>query len=116
MRKIMALLHVSLDGFAAGPNGELDWITYNDEIEHYSHDLTAALDGSIYGRVTYQMMQSFWTTVPGNPASRPEEIEYAEWLTSATKIVFSRTLEAATWENSVLLRGNNLAAEVAALK
>lgn len=115
MRRIIFLIHVSLDGFVAGPDGEIDWIVYNDEIEKYSHDLTNTVDTTLYGRVTYQMMESYWPTVPGNPASTPSEIEYARWLDQATKIVFSRTLKGVEWQNSVLVK-ENIAAEMTRLK
>jgi dihydrofolate reductase len=115
MRKVIYLVHVSLDGYAAGPNGEIDWIVYNDEVEKYSHDLTSSVDTTLYGRVTYQMMESFWPTVPGNPASAQAEIDYSRWLDNATKIVFSKTLENVEWQNSRVIK-DNLQEEITQLK
>ena len=56
MRKIIALIHLSLDGFAAGPNDELDWISYDEELEQYAHAMHDLTDAVIWGRRTYQGM------------------------------------------------------------
>ena len=69
MRKVIFLIHMSLDGFVAGPNGEMDWIVYNEEVEKYAHDLHRSTDAAIYGRVTYQMMDSYWPSVLDGSAS-----------------------------------------------
>jgi dihydrofolate reductase len=115
MRKIILLIHLSLDGYMAGPNDEMDWIVYNSDLEKYSHDMTKTADATIFGRRTYHGMESFWPTVPGNPASTPAEVEYANWLNKATKIVLSRTLESAQWENTHIIR-DNAAEEIAKIK
>ncbi len=109
MRKVIAMLHLSLDGFAAGPNDELDWIAYDDELEQYAHSMHAITDAVIWGRRTYELMAGYWLTVPGNPASTPAELDHARWLESATKIVVSRTLERVAWDdaqNTVLIKDN----------
>lgn len=106
MRRVLYLIHASLDGFVAGANGEIDWVLYDGELEKYSHDLTRTVDTNLYGRVTYQMMEGFWPTVPGNPSSSPSEVEYALWLNQATKVVFSRTLDKVVWEHSLLIQDN----------
>jgi dihydrofolate reductase len=118
MRKVIALIHLSLDGFAAGPNDELDWIAYDDELEKYAHSMHAIADAVIWGRRTYQGMASYWLTVPGDPASTPAAFEHARWLDSATKIVVSRTLDRIEWnhaKNTVLIR-DNIAEEINKIK
>jgi dihydrofolate reductase len=118
MRRIISLVHLSLDGFAAGPNDELDWIAYDAELEqdaHAMHDLT---DTVIWGRRTYEGMASYWLTVPDNPASTPAEREHARWLDNATKIVVSRTLDRIEWndaQNTVLIK-DNIAEEISRIK
>src|SRR3954470_19851910 len=97
MRKIISLNHLSLDGFASGPNDELDWISYDTELEQYSHSMQAITDAVIWGRRTYQGMASYWLTVPGNSASTPAELEHARYLENSTKIVVSRTLDHIDW-------------------
>lgn len=118
MRKVISLTHLSLDGFAAGPNDELDWISYDSELEQYAHSLHDMTDAVIWGRRTYEGMASYWLTVPGNPASTPAELEHASWLDKATKIVVSRTLERVEWtnaQNTVLIK-DNIAEEINAIK
>lgn len=106
MRKIIFLIHVSLDGFTAGSNGEMDWIVYNDEIEKYSHDLHDTTDTAIYGRVTYDMMRGYWPTVLTNPESQPSELAHARWLDEATKIVVSNTMTSVDWKHTILLHSD----------
>lgn len=118
MRKVIALIHLSLDGFAAGPNDELDWISYDDELEQYAHSLHASTDAVIWGRRTYEGMAGYWLTVPGNPASTPAELEHARWLDTATKIVVSRTLDRVEWngaQNTVLIK-DSIADAITAIK
>ncbi len=118
MRKVISLIHLSLDGFAAGPNDELDWISYDNELEQYAHSLHAHTDTVIWGRRTYEGMASYWLTIPGNPASTPAELEHARWLDAATKVVVSRTLERIDWnnaQNTVLIQ-DNIAEEINKIK
>lgn len=106
MRKVIFLIHVSLDGFVAGSNGEMDWIVYNDEVEKYSHDLHETTDTAIYGRVTYEMMHGYWPAVLGNPESSEGDRNHARWYESATKIVVSKSQDSVPGENTILIRDN----------
>ena len=118
MRKVIAMIHLSLDGLAAGPNDELDWISYDDELEQYAHSMHALTDAVIWGRRTYEGMASYWLTIPGNPESTPAEREHARYLENATKIVVSRTLERVEWgnaQNTVLIK-DNIAEEINKLR
>jgi dihydrofolate reductase len=115
MRKVIFLIHMSLDGYVAGPNGEMDWIVYNDEVERDGHYLHATTDAAIYGRVTYQMMDSYWPPVLADPSSTGGALEHAQWYDRATKIVFSRTLESIPGKNTMLLHAN-VAAEIMNIK
>jgi dihydrofolate reductase len=118
MRKVIALIHLSLDGFASGPNDELDWIAYDDDLEQYAHSMHAITDAVIWGRRTYEGMAGYWPTVPGNPASTPAELEHARWLDNATKIVVSRTLDRIAWNDAhnTLLIKDNIAEEINKIK
>jgi dihydrofolate reductase len=118
MRKVISLIHLSLDGFAAGPNDELDWISYDDELEKSAHALHDMTDAVIWGRRTYEGMASYWLTVPGDPSSSPAALEHARFLENATKIVVSRTLDRIEWnnaQNTVLIK-DNIAAEINKIK
>jgi dihydrofolate reductase len=118
MRKIIAMIHLSLDGFAAGPNDELDWISYDTELESYAHAMHDITDAVIWGRRTYEGMAGYWLTVPGNPGSSPAELEHARWLDNATKIVVSRTLDRIEWNNATntVLIKDNIAEQINKIK
>lgn len=118
MRKIVSLIHLSLDGFAAGPNDELDWIAYDDELEQDAHSLHATTDAVIWGRRTYEGMASYWLTVLSDPDSTPAAREHARYLENATKIVVSRTLDRVAWgdaQNTVLIK-DDIADAINAIK
>lgn len=66
MRTIVSFVHVSLDGFVASSNGGLDWIIVNEEIFDYVEQRIKKTDTALYGRVTYQMMESYWPIVLKN--------------------------------------------------
>lgn len=109
MRKVIWMIHLSLDGLTAGPNDELDWISYDRELEQYAHAMHDITDAVIWGRRTYEGMAGYWLTVPGNPESTPYELEHALFLEDSTKIVVSRTLDRVTWgdaKNTVLIKDN----------
>lgn len=118
MRKIISLIHLSLDGFAAGPNDELDWISYDSELEQDAHSLHDLTDAVIWGRKTYEGMASYWLSVPSNPDSTPAELAHVSWLETATKIVVSRTLDRVEWNNATntVLIKDNIAEEINKIK
>jgi dihydrofolate reductase len=118
MRKIIAMIHLSLDGCSSGPNDELDWVSYDSDLEGYAHSMHPLTDAVIWGRRTYDLMAGYWLTVPGNPGSTPPELEHARWLEDATKIVVSRTLDRIDWggaTNTVLIK-DNIAEQINAIK
>jgi dihydrofolate reductase len=115
MRKVILLMHVSLDGFVAGPNHEMDWIDYDDALETYVHALHETTDAAIYGRRTYEGMQSYWPTVLSDPTSSEGAKNHARWYESATKYIVSRTLESDEAVKRVVI-GGDLAAQINAVK
>jgi len=106
MRKLITTTWVTLDGFIAGPNGEMDWVgeTYDDAMANYESDLVNSADTLLLGRVTYQSFAGSWPHVPDNPDASEGEKDYARRLNSMRKVVFSRTLASVDWNNSTLLR------------
>jgi dihydrofolate reductase len=103
MRKIIVTMWVSLDGFIAGPNGEMDWVMVDEAMGKYEDDLVSAADTLLLGRVTYESFAGSWPKVPENPSASEGEKEYARKLNAMRKIVFSRTLRTVEWNNSTLM-------------
>jgi dihydrofolate reductase len=106
MRKIIVTMWITLDGFVAGPEGEMDWISeiYDEAMGNYEFDLVSAADTLMLGRGTYQSFAGSWPKVPNNPNASPGEVAYAHRVNAMRKIVFSRTLEKVEWHNTILLR------------
>lgn len=104
MSKIITTTWISLDGFIAGPNGEMDWVLVDEEMGKYEDAIVSASDTLVLGRVTYQSFAGSWPYVPDNPQASEGEKAYARKLNAMRKIVFSTTLPTAEWHNSQLLR------------
>jgi dihydrofolate reductase len=85
-------MHTSLDGFVAGPNGEMNWINVDEEIFDFVPTLTDKADMALYGRVTYDMMQSYWPTAGDEPDASKHDKEHSAWYNKVSKVVLSRTL------------------------
>lgn len=103
MRKVIVSNYVTLDGFIAGPNGEIDWFVWDEETAQYSKDLADSIDTILFGRVTYELMASYWPT----PAAAAEDPVITEYMNNSPKIVFSKTLENADWKNTRLVKEIN---------
>jgi dihydrofolate reductase len=106
MRKIVLFMHISLDGFAAGPNGEMDWIHVDDEIFDYAGNQTDDADAALYGRVTYEMMDSYWPTAGDQPGASKHDIRHSQWYNSVDKIILSRSFEANNVKHGTVIRDN----------
>lgn len=104
MRKVVVFNRISLDGFFAGPNGEIDWMIHDPKVDEVSHTRMNA-DTLLLGRITYQMFASYWPLVLENPASDPNSRKLAMELNTMDKHVFSHTLKEVSWENSTLHQG-----------
>lgn len=85
-------MHTSLDGFVAGPGGEMNWIKFDDELFDFVGTMTDKADTALYGRVTYQMMESYWPTAGEKPNATKHEKEHGAWYNKVSKVVLSRTL------------------------
>ena len=106
MRKIISFMHVSLDGFVAGPNGEMNWIKVDEEIFDHVGKRISESDTALYGRVTYQMMESYWPTAGDEPDASRHDIEHSAWYKNARKIVLSKTLNDAGLTNTQIISDN----------
>ncbi len=109
MRKLIVYNRLSLDGCFAGPNGEMDWFIHDPEVDVIAHEVYKA-DTLVFGRLTYQLFQSFWGPVAADENADPAIRGMALELESLQKIVASRSLSELTWANSQLLQGDLIAA------
>jgi dihydrofolate reductase len=114
MRKIVMLNRVSLDGFFAGPNGEIDWFIHDPEVDKAAHEMMQP-DTLLLGRLTYQMFESYWPNVVKDPNASQGARATADELNQMTKVVFSKTLREVTWVNTRLVK-DDLLGEVKKLK
>jgi dihydrofolate reductase len=108
-------MHTSLDGFVAGPDGEMDWIKTSAEMFEYTNKLTDEADTALYGRVTYEMMESYWPTAADQPAATKHDIEHSRWYNKVDKIVLSRTMQDSGLKNTRIIR-DNVSTEISKLK
>ncbi|HEY0609735.1 MAG TPA: dihydrofolate reductase family protein [Chitinophaga sp.] len=115
MRKLSVFMHISLDGFTAGPNGEMDWINVDDEIFDYAGQRTDESDTALYGRVTYEMMEGYWPTAADQPGASKHDIQHSKWYKSVDKIVLSKTLRGQQPDKTRII-SDNIGAEIKALK
>jgi len=106
MRKVIMWDMVTVDGFFEGPDRNIDWFLFDDELERYILETQLEADTLLFGRVTYQMMASYWPSAEGR---------IAEFMNAVPKVVFSRTLETVDWNNTRLVN-ENILEEVSRLK
>jgi dihydrofolate reductase len=108
MRRVVLQMSVTLDGYVAGPGGELDWELAEEhpDVRAWKVASLRQVGTHIMGRVTYEAMAEYWPNATG---------DYADFMNKLPKVVFSNTLPAAEWAGSRVARGD-LAEEIAALK
>lgn len=114
MRKIVMFNRISLDGFFAGANGEIDWFVQDTEVDKAAHELMNP-DTLLLGRVTYQTFESYWPHVARDPNAPKAAKVLADELTEMNKVVFSTTLKESSWDNTRLVK-SDLVKEVRQLK
>jgi len=106
MRKLKLQVQISVDGYIAGPNYELDWLQWkwDDKLEKYVNELTESVDTIILGRKMTEGFISHWTDVmtkPDNP-----DYEFAKRMIETPKIVFTKTLTESKWANTDIATGD----------
>jgi dihydrofolate reductase len=98
MRKVITWNMLTLDAFFEGPEkGQIDWFLFDDELEKYITETQEAAGTLLFGRVTYEGMASYWPSAEG---------KIADFMNRVPKVVFSRTLEKAGWNNTRLVKEN----------
>jgi len=99
MKRVITWNMLTLDGFFAAPDGNLDWFVFDDELERYIKETPLQAGTLLFGRVTYQMMADYWRTAEG---------EIAAFMNGVQKYVFSRTLDSADWNRTTLVKGDSV--------
>jgi dihydrofolate reductase len=108
-------MHTSLDGFVAGPNGEMNWIKVDNEMFDFVATMTAQADTALYGRVTYDMMQSYWPKAGEKPNASKHDIEHSTWYNKVSKVVLSKTITDTGLTNTIVI-SDHLADNINTLK
>ena len=106
MRKIISFMHISLDGFVAGPNGEMNWIKVDEEIFDHVGKRIGETDTALYGRKTYEMMEGYWPTAGDAPNASKHDKEHSAWYKKAHKIVLSETMKDANLADTTIISDN----------
>ncbi|PYQ37753.1 MAG: dihydrofolate reductase [Acidobacteria bacterium] len=114
MRRIVAFDRVTADGYFTSPDGKLDWVVPEPQIDKEAGEGMSGQGAILFGRRTYEMFQAFWPHALEDPGTAPDphmpgrrspEIRaMAVWINEAAKTVFSKTLEDVTWKNTRLIR------------
>jgi dihydrofolate reductase len=112
VRKLVVFNHVSLDGYFVDKHGDMSWAHQSDAEWQAFVDANAMGGGELlFGRITYELMASYWPT----PVARENDPVVAERMNDLPKVVFSRTIDHPSWNNTRLAKGD-LAAEIRKLK
>ena len=103
MRKLKLQVQTTVDGYMAGPNGEMDWTTgpWTDDISAYIDALTQPVDCIVLGRKLAEGFIPAWAAGPEG-----EEQSSIDWMNNTPKVVISNTLTESPWENAVVAGGD----------
>lgn len=110
MRKLIAAINMTVDGFC-----DHTAMTADDEVHQHYNELLASVDTLIYGRITYQLMESYWPSIVNTPSGNKPMDDFAVLIDNIEKIVFSRTLKDVDWRNTTL-KNELIKEEIIALK
>jgi dihydrofolate reductase len=102
MRKLIFQMMISVDGLYEGPNKEIDWHNVDEEFNEYAIELLNSIDVLLFGRITYELMASYW---PTQDAMKNDPV-VAERMNNLSKIVFSKKLKSAGWQNTRIVNEN----------
>ena len=97
MRKLIAAINMTLDGFC-----DHAAMIADDEIHQHYNEILSHADTLLYGRITYQLMESYWPSVVKTPSGNKPIDEFAVLIDNISKIVFSHTLKNVDWQNTQL--------------
>jgi dihydrofolate reductase len=111
MRKLISFNLITLDSFFEGANQDISWHNVDAEFNEFAVEQSRSGDTLLFGRVTYQLMASYWPT----PDAIKNDPIVADYMNRTPKIVVSRTLEKAEWNNTQVVK-DHVAEEITKLK
>ncbi len=114
MRKLVLIIHTSLDGFVAGPNGELSWFPRGEENLEFVAGISQQSDAALLGRKSFQLLDEYWPAAKDKPGASKGEIAYSEWYNKAEKFVLSKTLQPG--QSNINIISNNVPGEISSIK
>jgi dihydrofolate reductase len=103
LRRLYVSMIVSLDGFIEGPGRELDWFQDDAHFDRYAQEMIDSVGLALYGRRAYELMLSYWPDAERNPRS-PTDLAFARKMNALPKLVLSRTLDRAEWNNTRIVK------------
>ena len=106
MRKLILIVHTSFDGFVAGTKGEFDNFTPGEESLEFVCSVTNDADAALFGRVSFQLLDSYWPTATDLPNSTKNAIHYSNWYNSVPKYILSKTLQQGNIKNTFIINDN----------
>ncbi|WP_128802033.1 MULTISPECIES: dihydrofolate reductase family protein [unclassified Streptomyces] len=102
MSKIVLMMNISLDGYIEGPDHDISWHRVDEEMHQHFNDVVRQYGALLSGRRTYELMAAYWPTADADPGVTPVGAEFARIWRSIPKVVYSRTLQRADWNATVV--------------
>jgi dihydrofolate reductase len=115
MRKLILIAQTSFDGFVAGSKGEFDNFIGDEENLEFVCSLTDDADAALFGRVSYQLLDSHWPTAAKEPNATKSKVNYSNWYNRVAKFVLSKTLQSGNSKNTRII-SENISAEINKIK
>lgn len=115
MGKIILSMMMTADGYIAGPNNELDWVVWEEEMDRDAAKLIESADTMLVGYGAYKDMVGYWPAALSKPASKSEGA-FANLINEKSKVIVSQTKQPLLWKNDELLVVTNLKQQITELK
>lgn len=107
MRKIIVFNLISLDGYFAGEDGNIDWHQVDDEFNKFAIEQTSSFGGIIFGKTTYKLFENYWPKALKDPKTSPDDRKIAQIIDDTWKFVYSKSMDKVNWKNTNLLHEVN---------